>query len=463
MVVNEVITLFSFKGSLKPQETFNANLGQSIKLTAGLAAGVLAAGAAVTGYASSILETLDPLVDLSQQTGISAGALQELGYAASVSGSSAQDMQASLSGLSSKIGEAALKGNEMFMRLGINVRDASGKVKSADQVLMELGGRFKSLNISLAEQRSIAQALGISPSLLQMLNKSGGEIDAMRERARKFGVLTNAQAAAVDSYNDSLTTLRFGLDALKQAFAVGLAPQMQAATDRFADFLAQNKDLIINGLAKLTEGLFVMIDAVGRLMPVLAALGAVMIVLRVRAMGFAAAFALANLPIILIVAGIAAVLLIIDDLMVAMNGGKSVIADFFQEFFNVDIVASIKKWYGAFMDAITSIQTAMKDIIPAWLENGFEAFVKVAAAFIPSGDPTDTAGGGALGALMGAGPAAVARATAGAGAGTTNNQVNQQVNVEIKTNDPQAAGQAVNDVLNEQMRDASAQFNRGGK
>ncbi len=85
---------------------------------------------AVAKWASGVSQSLQPLFDLSEQTGVAVASIQELSFVAEQSGSSAQALESSLSGLGAKIGEAAQKGSEDFSRLGISVRDANGHVKA---------------------------------------------------------------------------------------------------------------------------------------------------------------------------------------------------------------------------------------------------------------------------------------------------------------------------------------------
>ena len=237
-IVNEVITQFSFEGSTQPLVNYNSSLGKSIGLLASMSAAIIGAAGAMAAFVTSTTQSIDPMIQLSRSTGVAITAIQELGFAASVTGSDAQTLQGSIVGLSEKIGEAAQKGSEEFARLGISVRDLSGEVKTADQVLLEIGKRFNELDLSLPEQRSFAQSLGIDPSLVQLLSLTSSELDKTRAKARELGIVTKEQADAAASLNDSMTTLKFGLDGVRNSVAVGLAPQIEDITAGVIDFLA---------------------------------------------------------------------------------------------------------------------------------------------------------------------------------------------------------------------------------
>ena len=368
-VVNEVVTEFSFQGDLKPQRDFNSGLDSSVKLLAGFAAGVQVAAAGMFAWASSVFDSLDPMVQLSRETGVALESIQELGYAASVSGSSAQALESSIAGLSRSIGDAARgmgRGKQAFEDLGISVRDANGEVKTADVMLEELRSQFDTLGLSMDEQRSIAASLGIDSSMIQMLNLTGDEMDSLRDRAQRLGVVTEEQGDAVASYNDSLTTLRFGMSGIQNMVAVGFAPMMTDLVDKFVNVLEANQDLIVNGLSWLGDVVTSTAGMIQRMWPILAGIAAGFVVAKIAAVGFGGVLGVVLSPVVLITAAIVAIILIIDDLIVAMQGGQSVIADFFMEFFGVDIVPIIQGILDAFsamMDAVMALFEPFVDTI----------------------------------------------------------------------------------------------------
>ncbi|WP_428613302.1 hypothetical protein [Pseudoalteromonas sp.] len=350
-IVNEVITQFSFEGSTQPLVNYNSSLGKSIGLLASMSAAIVGAAGAMAAFVTSTTQSIDPMIQLSRSTGVAIGAIQELGFAASVTGSDAQTLQGSIVGLSEKIGEAAQKGSEEFARLGISVRDLSGEVKTADQVLLEIGKRFNDLDLSLPERRSFAQSLGIDPSLVQLLSLTSSELDKTRAKARELGIVTKEQADAAASLNDSMTTLKFGLDGVRNSVAVGLAPQIEDITAGFIDFLSANRDVITNGISKVIEFTTALAKSITRLAPIITGVIGIFGAWKIASIGLGAVLATVFSPATIITAAIVGLVLIVDDLIVAFNGGKSVIAGFFQEFLGVDIVPILR----SAVDAATAL------------------------------------------------------------------------------------------------------------
>ena len=315
-VVNEVITKFSFSGSTKPLSLFNADLGKGIMYLGGFSAAIGASLAVIAKWSDGILNALNPLILLSKQSGVATQYIQEMGYVAIASGSSLQAMEKTISSLSRKIGSATLNGNQDFSRLGISIRKASGEIKTADEILGEVGERFKAMNLSLSQQVTIAESLGIDSTLLEMLGKTSGRIKELREESKGFGVLTKKQTEQVEAYNRSVAKLRFNLDGMKMLIAVGLAPELDKLSKKFNNFLVDNQDAIVKGIGAFAEGLSEISDLMVRMTPIVVGLG--------LAIG---ALTIANSPLLLIISALSAAVLLLDDVMVGLKGGKSVTGD----------------------------------------------------------------------------------------------------------------------------------------
>lgn len=309
---------------------------------------------------ASTTEAADALTDMSAETGISVESIQELGFAAMMSGSSAEAMSASLANLSKVAGDAARglgKGKKTFDELGISVKDASGNIKTADVIFNELRESFAKLGTDSATQKSIIASLGLDASTLQFLNATSEEVGALVDQARALGIVTAEQADAAAAFQDSLGVAKFAVSALSQQVAIGLAPSLQGITDSFVEFLVANKDLIKEGLIRLGEVITATAGFVSRMTPIVLSLGAALVVAKLATGGFATVITFLTSPVFLITAAIVLFLLIVDDLITALNGGQSVIADFFMEFFGWDIVPVLQGIVDAFKAMFAALLT----------------------------------------------------------------------------------------------------------
>lgn len=431
--VTELVTKFAFTGSTIPLFQFNNGLEGVIKNLKRFA--IASAPAVFAKWTSSILQSLDPLAQLENRTGVAIGKIQELSFVATQTGSTVEAAQSSILSLTQSIGDAALNGSEEFARLGISVRDANGQLKTADVVLAEVRDRFGEMSLSIGEQESIAGSLGIDQTLVQMLNLSAGEMANLTARARELGVLTSEQGKQVIAYNDALNAQRFAISSVKNLIAVGFAPELTNLTNNFTDLIAENKDWIVNVASKTISVGSELIDFFGNIG------GAVI--------DFADAVSDGNGKMTLLIGALAAgatafpvtaaiigVALAVEDLITAFQGGESVIADFFEDNFGIDVV-----------EAITDTTQALKDFFEA------SKFLTGATDYEPVAIPQDAMDKfdfvpGANGLQMvPTGPA----------------QVNQDVKININTNNPSAAGRAVVDNLNNQQENAINQLDTGGR
>lgn len=461
--LTELVTKFSFKGSIKPLNNFNASLTQSIKLIGKTTASIAAIAGGIGFFVTKTLDSAEALNKLSRETSVSIEKIQELGYAASVSGSSTQALESTILSLSQKIGQAAQYGSREFARLGISVRDMFGNVKSADTILSEVSQRFKQLNISLQEKQSLASALGIDISLVTLLEKSGDEIDALRKKARALGVVTRQQGMQIEQFNNSITTLKFGLVSLQKQIAIGLSPAFKKLSEKFTDFLIANKELISKGVEKLANAIGVIIGMIGRLLKFIDDIVKATIGWKVALAAIGVVLAVILSPIKAIIIAVTAILAVIDDLIVAFKGGKSVIRDFFQSFFGFDITPVLRDLVGGFRNAVEIIKFIFKSLFEfIWnrIEGIVKAVKKVKEFFGGKSSPSsqdNATNNFAPGKKPSAYVPDYRQFT------TTNNSVNQNVNIEVKSTDPKAAGDSVKDALQNEIQRANVQINRGGR
>lgn len=335
-VVNELITKFGFSTNIGPLTKMNNTLGLSAKSIGMVTAAAVAASAAMSKLVLSTTAGLDSMIQLSRVSGVSVSNIQALGFAASASGSNLGAVQSTIDSLTDRIGSAAWQGDENFARLGITVRKSNGELKKADQILMEVQDRFRSMGLSMQERVAFAGQLGIDKSLVQMMSKSGKEMDSLMSKARKLGTLTKADADAAVALNDSMAMLKFGLSAVQNQLAVGLAPHMRKFSDMVVEVLGEKKGLISKGVGKAVEVFISFGRAVKDLLPVIGVLAAI-----------GAVVALIFSPAAALFVGISAFLLVIQDLMVEFRGGQSAIGAFMEAAFGIDItpgMIAIVKW-----------------------------------------------------------------------------------------------------------------------
>jgi len=176
------------------------------------------------------------------------------------------------------------------------------------------------------------------------------------------------------------------LSGLKNKIAVAIVPELEDLAESFSDLLAENQEWIVDGVEATVELVVDLVDALKRLAPYILATGAAFAIATIGTSGFAAALGFLISPAVLITAGILAIALLLDDLIVAFRGGKSLIADLFEEFFGWDIqplligiVDGFKKLFEdlktlgmGFLSGFMDIFSGIGDILSGNFAEGFD-------------------------------------------------------------------------------------------
>jgi hypothetical protein len=223
MIVRELLTVLGFKtddAEVKKYDNSMAGLAKTIGAVYAVAA---TAATAAAGFAASVAGGIDDMADFAAANDVALESMQELGYAAQLNGSSLEAVKSTISGMNKTLGEAAQglgRGAKLFENLGLSAKNADGSTKSYDQLLAELSDKFAT--ISRQEQIAIADKIGIDRSLLSLLSKGSAEMERLRQEAREFGLVTDADADKAGGFNDSMDRMSFLLSGVGRRLAVGL-------------------------------------------------------------------------------------------------------------------------------------------------------------------------------------------------------------------------------------------------
>lgn len=455
MATTELVTRFSFVGSLQPLQKLNQGLDSGISAITKLGAGLGVGAIALNGFNLSLVDAIDQQNDLAETLGVTIQALQEWGYVATLSGSSAQAYESSIGGLSQAIGDTANdvgRAKAIFEKLGISVKDSTGKVKSADVVMEELRQKLKGLEKT--EKISILSKLGIDRSMLQMLESSDEKIRELREEAKALGITTDEEREKVADYKDSMDRLNKAFTALATKLQIALTPALKNLADEFVK-LFKNGTIqgIIDWIKDFGIATYKTIDDIVGFDNILLALGARFLWLR-KTMISAMIFN----PFTYIIAGITAVILLYDDLthknsflIKKFNELKEKAMGYFDEIAN-----SVKATFDGvmndikvFIDNIISYFQPLMDMVNSTIDS-VKNFNFSSLNPFSENNPIST---NAI--SQNAVPQTIMSRTLA-------NNVNNDIKIEVKTNDPMTAGNSVKNVLEQQMKDTNSTMNKGG-
>ncbi len=195
-------------------------------------------------------DAADATNDMAARVGINVGSLQRLGWAAQMAGSNQEEMGQGIANLNKRI-VAAASGNkamaENFRRLGINVKDATGKLKPTEQVMAEIADKFQDMPDG-AKKSAIAMALLGNQVGLKLVPTLNGGAEGLKAAGDEFerlhGTLTQDTADAAGKFNDGLDRMFSALGGVQQAIAGKLLPILTPMIEQFTAWIVANREWI---------------------------------------------------------------------------------------------------------------------------------------------------------------------------------------------------------------------------
>lgn len=205
--------------------------------------GAAAATAAAAGLAYQVKQTID-LADnyakLSQKVNVSVESLSTLDYVANLNGTSLNVVSKALLRVSSNLLDAdrGLKESvENFQDLGIETKTATGQLRSADDVLIDVADRFAQMEDGTQKTALAMKLFGKSGAeLIPMLNMGSAGIRELQEEARKLGLEIGTETAKqAEIFNDNIYRMQQLMKGVAVELTTSLLPKLEELTSLFLD------------------------------------------------------------------------------------------------------------------------------------------------------------------------------------------------------------------------------------
>jgi len=252
MVIREFLTRLGFDADESKVRSFDGAVNK-LAISLGAAVGIMTtAAAAAFKLASASAAYGDEVAKTARTIGISGQGLQEYRFAFDRLGVSQGEATAGLERFNRAIGRAAAGSTteaNAFARLGLNIRDADGELRSMEALLPEAADALAAIT-NESERAAMAQDLfGRSGGRLAMALASGGaEIERLREEFRLLGGgLSQDQLDAAEDFTDAMTNLRTVLNGLRLQIGAELMPVFQPLIEAFTQFMVMNRQIILSG------------------------------------------------------------------------------------------------------------------------------------------------------------------------------------------------------------------------
>lgn len=253
--VNAIKDVTQHMGSMG--KGMNDFLSQATGFFSWQTAAVAGLGAVATGFASLMkgaIDTADEFANMSKRTGVAVESLSRLAYAAKMSDTSNETLQKSLKFLNVALYDVST-GNkaaiDKFKEFGVEVVNADGSVKSAEQALVATADAYVKLTSEAAKTKLATELFGkAGQELMPMLSEGGAGIRALAEEAEKMGVVISSKAAATaEEFNDKLDKMKTFAQGVAIQVMEDLIPSIDSLNTEMDEFNSTGN--AVNGTAKL--------------------------------------------------------------------------------------------------------------------------------------------------------------------------------------------------------------------
>lgn len=335
----------------------------------------------VRAFTSDYAQQADAAIKFARSIGMSVEALQELEHASGIAGVEGEVMRKGLMTIAKRARDAGLglkTQKEAFRDVGVEYKDAAGNLKTQDQLMMDVADRFKEMKAG-SEKTALAMELfgRAGKELIPLLNLGSKGINKLRKEARELGIVVGTKAAkSAEEFNDQMRRAKGALVSVRNAIAKQVLPKLTDLFRRFQLWYREgnNARRMLGWLKKAAIfaaaalGLLVTVKTLGMLRSLKAALMAGVTALKL--LGTAGMWAQAKVGLLL--AGIAFLVLAVQDLYVFAKGGDSLIGRWISDTEDasdlrsmlLDLGAALKELWRALAPAFKAIWQELKKAAP---------------------------------------------------------------------------------------------------
>jgi hypothetical protein len=312
--------------------------------------GQLIAGAAVVSgvrnFISGTIRMGDEIGKTAIQVGLTVQELQAFRHAAELGGVDGAAFTNSLGQLQSRAVQAHRDGGrlaEMFETLGVEVADTNGEVKTGGQLFREVAEGISNVeNTSLRTNFAMELMGRAGRRLLPVLNQGSEGLDRAAESFERLGGFSEEASQASEEYTDTMLSFRTVMLSIRSQVIVSILPAFNAITEWLIDTIILFREI--------TEESHLMQVGIVAFATAAVAAGASVLA------AWAPQLALFGL----IAAAILLAVIAVDDIIVAFEGGDSVISSMTDE-----LLASTGTWI-RFADIVNEAAASLRLIADTW-------------------------------------------------------------------------------------------------
>lgn len=340
-------------------------LGGTFMQMAVKGAALIGVGLSLKSIASGVKETAAAnfeLQKLADRFGTTADAIDEFMDAGELLGLKSEQTKGGLEALDRAVQDTALglgRAKKVFEEIGIEVQDATGKVKPITTVMEELQGKFKGME--KGKQMRIMERLGLDPALLKLFNADMGDLQkrmTMIDQSTGFSLdkaVKNSKAytKANKEMNLEVKTLSMYFGKLTESYNVSIMPLFTKGLELATRALKVLVEFAMSHTKFVEGGLIAIASAITYFLLPAAIRGAIATIAMIAPF-------LAVAAIVALVAG--AFALAYDDIMNFIEGNDSLIGQFLDEYpavrAAISTIGDVFEWLGGVIKDIAEIYMA---------------------------------------------------------------------------------------------------------
>lgn len=309
-------------------EIANAGLGVALK-----GWGILSSGLGkIRGAFDATATAAAHYNDTAAKLGIGVEAVQELGFAASQSGTDLNALSSGMGTLSNKV-DAASKGSKdaaaSLRAVGLSAREIRSGAVTLDSALGSIADKFATMPDGARKSALAVDLFGANGTkLIPLLNKGSKGIGELRAEAQRLGIVMGKDATdAAAALGDEQAKIGAQFAGIRNQVVAALLPMLSEMASRLSAWLEENREQIVEVLTVVGKGILYVAQAVAA---VAQAIGVAVQWAIENWKLLAAVLATVMLPLTLVVASIMAIVYAFPYIIDAAEAVAEAVTDAFE-------------------------------------------------------------------------------------------------------------------------------------
>jgi hypothetical protein len=231
--------------------------------------GLLGGGLSIAGIASltkGVADYGDNIAKFSRLTGMSVDEMQRLVFAAKMLDIEQVDLNQSMFRFAQVVAKSTVAGGEqakMFAALGVKTKDASGKVRPLQDVLLDSADAFKKIQSPALRAQVLMGLFGRAGAKMGELLLKGS--DGIKEiMATMVGGMTDGEVAAAEKMDEQIKILGAQFDGFKRKIGGALLPGVGKIMETLGQLMDKNSEKISRLFSRLGDALPGALSRIGK-------------------------------------------------------------------------------------------------------------------------------------------------------------------------------------------------------